>query len=236
VSVTIVVLARNEERTIGEVVSAALRVSAEVVVMDGRSSDQTAARAREAGATVHADPGRGKGSALRASLALGRGEVIVFMDADGSHDAADVPRLVAPIVAGEADLVVGSRFSGGSDELSITLPQLVRTIGNIAMNIAINTRFGVQLTDTLNGFRAIRKTTALELGLREDRHTIEHEMVIQALRRGYRVVNVSSHEYRRRFGESQIDIWREWPIFVWALFRNIVQPRRRPPQERPEER
>ena len=65
---------------------------------------------------------------------------------------------------------------------------------------------------------------AQSLALKENRHTIEQEMVIQALRRGYRVMNIPTHEYARTYGESTINIWREWPNFVWCLIRNLVQP------------
>jgi dolichol-phosphate hexosyltransferase len=226
--VSVVILARNEERTIGRIVREVAPFADEVVVMDGNSADRTAAEAQAAGAVVHRDPGKGKGSAVRASFSLARGDIIILMDADGSHDPRDIPRLAAPVAANQADLVVGSRFAGGSDELALNVPQLVRTIGNISMNIAINKRFGVALTDTLNGFKAVRKTMALELPLRENRHTIEQELVIQALRHGYRVMNIATHEYAREFGGSTINIWREWPIFVWCLLVNLVQPRTRP--------
>ena len=221
--IAVVILAKNEENTIREVVESVQPFADEIVVMDGGSVDRTSIRAREAGAAVHTDPGLGKGSAIRASLEIARGDIVVFMDADGSHAASDISRLVAPIIAGEADLVVGSRFTGGSEELSVNVPQLVRTIGNISMNIAINTRFGVELTDTLNGFRAIRASAARALLLKEDRHTIEQEMVIQALRRGFRVINRPAHEYAREFGESTISVWREWPRFVWCVVRNLLQ-------------
>ena len=223
------ILARNEERTIGRVVREVAAFGDEVLVMDGKSTDRTASEARAAGAAVHADPGLGKGSAVRASFPLATGEIVVLIDADGSHDPRDIPRLAAPIEKDEADVVVGSRFAGGSDELALNFAQLIRTVGNISMNIAINKRFGVGLTDTLNGFKAIRRSTALQLPLKENRHTIEQEMVIQALRRGYRVINVATHEYAREFGGSTINIWREWPIFVWCLFLNQVQPRVRNP-------
>ena len=224
------ILARNEERSIAKVIREVDEFAGEVLVMDGHSSDRTAAEAKAAGASVHADPGLGKGSAVRACFPLARGEIVVLMDADGSHDPADIPRLARPIESGQADLVVGSRFAGGSDELALTVAQLVRTIGNISMNIAINKRFGVGLTDTLNGFKAVRRSMALRLPLKEDRHTIEQELVIQALRHGYRVVNVATHEFAREFGKSTINIWREWPVFVWCLFRNLTQRRVR---ERP---
>jgi len=223
--ITVVILARNEERTIGRIVREVAPYASEVLVMDGNSSDRTAAEAEAAGAVVRQDPGKGKGSAVRASFTLARGDIIVLMDADGSHDPRDIPRLAAPIEADQADLVVGSRFAGGSDELALNVPQLIRTIGNISMNIAINKRFGVALTDTLNGFKAVRKSMAVQLPLKENRHTIEQELAIQALRHGYRVINVATHEYAREFGGSTIRIWSEWPIFVWCLFTNLIQPR-----------
>src|SRR5262249_40875694 len=139
------------------------------------------------------------------------------------HDVADIPRLASPIARGEADLCVGSRFAGGSDELSVSVGQLVRTIGNVSMNIAINRRWHVRLTDTLNGFRAVRREAALRVALVENKHTIEQEMVMKMLRFGYRVINVPTHEYSRRFGESHIHIWREWPTFVRCVAANLFR-------------
>jgi glycosyltransferase involved in cell wall biosynthesis len=227
VTVAVVIPARNEERTVADVVSKSSRFAREVVVMDGHSSDQTAELARKAGARVMLDPGRGKGSALRASLELVEADVLVFVDADGSHDPADIPKLALPVVKGDVDLCVGSRFSGGSDELSVNLGQLIRSIGNISMNVAINRRWNVQLTDTLNGFRAVRRAAARAVGLREGRHTIEQEMVMKMLRYRYRVQNVPAHEYARQYGKSHINIWREWPKFVWCVIVNLF-PRDRP--------
>ena len=220
--VCVVILARDEEKTIAEAVRAASRYSREVIVMDGRSRDGTADAARKAGATVFTDPGRGKGSGVRESLGHSQAEVLVFMDADGSHDPADIPRLAEMILSDETDLCVGCRFSGGSEELSVSTAQLIRTVGNIAMNIAINHRWNVQLSDTLNGFRAVRRAAALQVELTEDRHTIEQEMVMKFLRHGYRVVNIPTHEYRREFGVSHIKIWREWPMFVWCVVKNVI--------------
>jgi dolichol-phosphate mannosyltransferase len=222
--VTIVILARDEEHTIAEAVTNASGWCREVLVMDGCSSDGTEAAARKAGARVVKDDGRGKGAAIRQSLGLVETEFVVFMDADGSHDAHDTPKLVAPRVDGTADLCVGSRFAGGSDELSVSIGQLIRTIGNILMNIAINNRWNVELTDTLNGFRAVRRDAALRVGLKENSHTIEQEMVMKILRHGMKVVNAPTHEYKRRFGESHIRIWREWPRFVWCVIENVMAP------------
>ncbi len=223
-NVATVILARNEAPTVGEAVSGAVTHSARVLVMDGHSTDETVRISEEAGAEVHTDPGAGKGAAIRASLDLVTEPIIVFMDADGSHDPDDIPRLAAPVLEGSADLCVGSRFTGGSEELSITFGQLIRTIGNIAMNVAINTRWKVELTDTLNGFRAARRDSISAIGLRANIHTIEQEMVMKMLLAGYRVVNVPTHEYPRRFGDSHINIWRQWPRFVGNVAAHIFRP------------
>jgi hypothetical protein len=118
--------------------------------------------------------------------------------------------------------------------VSVSLGQLIRTIGNISMNIAINTRWKVALTDTLNGYRAVRRSAALAVKLVEDRHTIEQEMVMKMLRHRFRVGNAPTHEYARLHGHSHINIWREWPKFVWCVVENLV-PRDLPPRAaRPE--
>jgi dolichol-phosphate hexosyltransferase len=223
----VVIMARDEERTIAQCVNRAAHYAHEVFVMDGGSSDGTVGVATGADAAVIDDPGRGKGSAVRMAVDVVDADVLVFMDADGSHDPADIPSLALPVVRGDVDLCIGSRFAGGSDELSATVPQLIRTIGNIALNIAINLRWQCRLTDTLNGFRAVRRRAVASVGLREDRHTIEQEIVMKMLRHGYRVKNVPSHEYAREYGTSHINIWREWPMFVWCVVRNLI--RRYPP-------
>ncbi|HVT39972.1 MAG TPA: glycosyltransferase family 2 protein [Gemmatimonadaceae bacterium] len=225
--VVVVLPARNEVRTIGDLVARARPFCHEVVVADGHSSDGTPDAARSAGARVLRDPGTGKGGAIRMCIDTIDADVLVFMDADGSHHPEDIPRLVQLVVDGSADIAVGSRFTGGSDELSVNVGQLIRTIGNIAMNIAINRRWKIELTDTLNGFRAVRRAALLRVGLREHRHTIEQEMIMKALRYGFTVRNVATHEYTRAYGTSHINVWKEWPLFLWCMLINLVPRNRR---------
>ena len=85
----------------------------------------------------------------------------------------------------------------------------------------VNKRFGTKLSDTLNGFRAIRREVGLAIRMVENRHTIEQEMVIKALRHRYRVKNVPAHEYARKHGTSHIRIWREWPMFLGCMVKNL---------------
>ena len=145
------------------------------------STDGSAERLRAAGLTVIEDDGRGKGDALRLGIQAATGDIIVTMDADGSHDPAEIASLVAPVKAGDFDLVIGCRMRGGSDEFAGTWTMFIRLWGNNFLTQVINTRHGVSLTDTQNGFRAFRAEPFKRLGLTEDLHTIELEMVLPCL-------------------------------------------------------
>src|SRR5436309_10547838 len=128
--VTVVIPAKDEEGLIGEIVDAVKPYADEVLVVDGHSRDRTHQIAIEHGARVIQDNGRGKGEALRLSIDAATTGIVVFIDADGSHDPKDIPALVAPIKADQADMVIGSRGKGGSDELHGTLEQFIRYIGS----------------------------------------------------------------------------------------------------------
>ncbi len=219
--ISIVIPARNEERTIGQVIEKALPYGDEILVVDGHSRDRTAHIARACGVRVLTDHGRGKGDALRVGAAAVRHEITVFMDADGSHDPADIPRLVAPIRAGRADLVIGSRGTGGSDELHGDIEKLLRLIGSDIILIGINLRWRQRLTDSQNGFRAIRTEVVRSLGLRENLTTIEQEMTMKCLKKGYVVAEVPSHEYARRYGASTIRLRRVWLRYLYTFVKYL---------------
>jgi glycosyltransferase involved in cell wall biosynthesis len=219
--VTVVIPAKDEEGLIGEIVDQVKPYADEVLVVDGHSRDRTAEIAIAHGARVIQDNGQGKGEALRLALARAEGEIVVFIDADGSHDPQDIPKLVAPIRAGVSDLVIGSRGKGGSDELHGTLEQFIRYSGSQVIMLAINYRWNVRLTDSQNGFRAIRRDVGAKLGLTSNLTTIEQEMLMKALKQGYRVSEIASHEYERRWGTSKVVVWKLWFPYVWSFIRNL---------------
>ena len=117
--------------------------------------------------------------------------------------------------------MIGCRMRGGSDEFAGTWTMFVRLWGNNFLTPVINTRFGTALTDSQNGFRAIRAAAVAQLGLRENRHSIELEMVLRALKRGLRVCQVPAHEYARKAGKSSLSVVRQTPTFLRCLLRNI---------------
>ena len=219
-TVTVVIPTKNEEGLIGEIVDS-VRPYGEVLVIDGHSTDATRKVAEAHGARVVLDGGRGKGQAIRQAFQDATTDIVVFIDADGSHDPKDIPALVAPIAAGTADLVIGSRGKGGSDELHGTIGQFIRYVGSQLIMLAINYRWDVRLSDSQNGFRAIRRDVGKALDLRSNLTTIEQEMLMRALKRGYRVSEIASHEYERRWGTSKVVVWKLWWAYLWSFWRNI---------------
>ena len=219
-TVTVVIPTKNEEGLIGEIVDS-VRPYGDVLVIDGHSTDATRKVAEAHGARVVLDGGRGKGQAIRQAFQDATTDIVVFIDADGSHDPKDIPALVAPIAAGTADLVIGSRGKGGSDELHGTLGQFIRYVGSQLIMLAINYRWDVRLSDSQNGFRAIRRDVGKALDLRSNLTTIEQEMLMRALKRGYRVSEIASHEYERRWGTSKVVVWKLWWAYLWSFWRNI---------------
>ena len=220
--VTVVVPTRDEEGLIGEIIDAVRSSCDEVLVVDGHSRDRTREIAAAHHARVVLDHGKGKGEALRLALEEATGDIVVFIDADGSHEPRDIPALVAPIAAGEADLVIGSRGRGGSDELHGTLEQLIRYIGSQIIMLGINYRWNVRFTDSQNGFRAIRRDVGRSLGLTSNLTTIEQEMMMKALKKGYRVAEIPSHEYKLKWGTSKVVVWKLWFAYVWSFLRNLI--------------
>ena len=216
-------MARNEEGTIADVIRAVTPHAGETLVVDGHSTDRTREIAASLGARVVLDGGQGKGDGIRTAIAAASGEVLVFIDADCSHDPADIPGMIAPILDGAAEMVVGSRWTGGSDELGGDFGKFIRSTGSAMITLAINYRWGVRLTDSQNGFRAVLVPAARRISLSEDIFTIEQEMIMKFLKQGFRVLEVPTHEHRRRVGDSQIVVWRVAHKYIWCLFRNLVK-------------
>lgn len=220
--ISVIIPTKNEEATIGDVIDAVKPFCDEVVVVDGHSTDRTGIISSERGARFILDNGKGKGDGIRIGIKNASGDIIVFMDADGSHESSDISKLVKPILDNKADMVVGCRMTGGSDELHGDIGKFLRFIGSMIITLIINYRWGVRLTDVQNGFRAIRKEAAMNINLVENNFTIEEEMVMKCLRKRYRVMNMPAHEYARKIGTSRIVLRKVWFGFGWVVIKNVV--------------
>jgi len=219
--VSVVIAAKQEAPSIGGVIDRTRRYAHVVLVVVGQSTDGTADVAAQSGASVLADAGRGKGFAIRQAIPHIRTPVTVFLDADGSHDPEDIPLLVEPILSGEADHVVASRLRGGSSELHGGFDEFLRLAGSSLITACINWRFKCRLSESQNGFRAVRTSVLRDLDLRENTTTIEQEMTIKTLRKGWKMAEVPSHEHPRAHGVSHVRVWRDAPRYCYSLIKYL---------------
>jgi glycosyltransferase involved in cell wall biosynthesis len=199
-----VVPALNEAPSIAQVVGGLLRQSRvpldAVIVVDNGSNDGTGAIARSAGAAVVVESRRGYGYACRAGVAAAKGaDVVVLLDGDAADDPDDLPRVVQPLLDGQADLVVGSRALGAREPGSMTPHQV---FGNWLAATLMRALYGVAVSD-LGPFRAIRRDDLLALDMRELTYGWSVEMMVKAARAGLRYQEVPV-SYRRRIGVSKV--------------------------------
>ncbi len=199
--VCVIVPVYNEQDAVSMVVKGlAPHFANEIIVVDNGSTDDTAARAREAGARVVKEPRRGYGSACLAGLmAANEADVVVFLDGDNSDDPAELPRLLGPIKSEQADFVIGSRLSG-SLEPSAMAPHA--RLGNWMIARFIRSVYKIRITD-IGSFRAARRDLLLSLGMEEMTYGWPVEMLVKAARQGARIVEVPV-SYRRRIGASKV--------------------------------
>jgi len=201
VRIALIIPALDEELALATVLDELPRsLFAQVIVVDNGSRDATAAVACGRGAQLVSEPRRGYGRACLAGLAAldGAADIVVFMDADASDVPAEAQQLLEPILADEADLVIGSRL-GRAAPAALGWHQ---RWGNRLVVGLIRLLFGFRYTD-LGPFRAIRRTSLAELALRDTNFGWTAEMQVKAVRRGLRVREVPV-SYRPRLGRSKI--------------------------------
>ena len=203
--VAIVIAAYNEQGVIGSVVDALPAsicglATTTVVVSDG-SADGTVTEGREHGALVADVPvNRGQGAALRLGYRLAReggARYIVTTDADGQYNPAEMERVLAPVVAGDADFVTGSRKLGSQET-----KDLVRRMGTWVFATTISVLTGTHITDSSFGLRAMRSEVTGVVRLEQPQYQ-SAELLIAVLARGFRVTEVPATIHKRQVGESK---------------------------------
>ena len=197
---SIVIPVYNEEKTIARVVSrvAALPLNTEIIVVDDNSKDGTRdvlgrlADIPELRIFLK-EPNQGKGAALRTGFAQVTGDYIVIQDADLEYNPLDIPKLLIPILNGDADVVYGSRFIG--DEVQDE--SVVHRMGNSMLTQASNLLNGLSLTDMETCYKAFTREVIESVRIDQDRFGIEPELTAKLARRGFRFVEVPiSYNYR----------------------------------------
>jgi len=221
-TIAVLIACYNEEPTVAQVVDQfrAELPSSRVYVFDNNSSDRTAEEARRAGAIVLSERRQGKGYVVQAMFRRVDADFYVMVDGDGTYPPEAVHRLLAPVVSGDADMVIGSRLHVDSQS---QFKQLNR-LGNRLVRALLNFIFRVQLTDILSGYRVFNRRFVKSLPLFGGGFEIETELTIKAVQRGYRVLETPVDLSHRPAGShSKIQFMRDGFLIVnttLALFRD----------------
>ena len=215
VHVSVVIPCLNEVETIATCVGKAragldrLGVPGEIIVVDNGSTDGSAAAAAAAGARLLVEKRRGYGAAYLAGFADARGAYFLMGDGDDTYDFEEIPRFLAPLMAGEADLVIGDRLSG--QIMPGAMPWSHRWIGNPLLSGMLRLLFGTRIVDAHCGMRAFTRAAYDQMRLNALGMEFASEMVVSALREQLRIVELPI-TYHPRAGESKLqpirDAWR----------------------------
>lgn len=213
IGVSFLIPAYNEAATIGEVLRRidALGLDAQIIVVDDGSTDATASIAEAyADGRPHVEllrqPNRGKGSAVRLAATRMTKDIAVIQDADMEYDPVDVVELIAPIERGVADVVYGSRLSGGAPQRAYLFWHL---IGNRFLSLLTGVLYNTTLSDMETGYKAFRSDVLRSLRLTQDDFAIEPEITGEVCRRKLRIYEMPIAYYGRTYAEGKNITWRD---------------------------
>ncbi|QEU95388.1 glycosyltransferase family 2 protein [Streptomyces kanamyceticus] len=205
--VSVVIPAMNEAENLPYVFKTLPEWIHEVVLVDGNSTDDTVAVARELWPDVKVvrQLGKGKGDALITGFAACTGDIIVMVDADGSADGGEIVSYVSALVSG-ADFAKGSRFAngGGTDDMTP-----IRKLGNHVLCSVVNAKFGARYTDLCYGYNAFWRHCLDQIELDCTGFEVETLMNIRVVKAGLKVQEIPSHEYLRIHGASNLRAVRD---------------------------
>jgi dolichol-phosphate hexosyltransferase len=205
---SIVVPAYNEEHTVGDVINRlkailqTVRVPNEIIVVDDHSRDSTVKVSLSQNVKVYSLTAHmGKGYALRAGFSKAKGDIIVTIDSDGSNRPEELLLLLKPVLENEADLVIGSRFSGKRP----TSGKIFNAAGVRIFNLLVRILTGASVSDSQSGYRAMRRTVLNGLRLKSGTYEIESEMLVKIARKKFRIHEVPVSFEQRTFGVTTLD-------------------------------
>ena len=221
---SVVIPVFNERATIREIFRAvsAVDVEKEIVIVDDFSTDGTREVLPElaaAGARVllH-DRNRGKGAALRTGFAAASGDLVVVQDADLEYDPREYPKLLEPILAGDADAVFGSRFLGGPHRVMLYW----HYVGNRFLTTVSNMLSNLNLTDMETCYKVFKSEVLRNMRLRSNRFGIEPELTAKVARGRWRVYEVGISYSGRSYEEGKKITWKDGAKAVWCIVRFAI--------------
>ena len=230
--ITIIIPCKNEGKNLQIILPYLKKLYpyAEVLIVDGHSIDNTKKICYLNKCRYYLEylspnfmwrRGGGKGNALRQGAKLATKNIIVFFDADCSHDPNDIAKLVYPIINKDYLHVSGSRMLGGSKELFNSLGHIIRLLGSLIINILISLKYNYRITDAQNGLRAFDRNFFISLKTKSIHTTIEQELVCLTLAKNKPILEVPCHEHERLYGISKINIFKHGLKYLFLLLKML---------------
>jgi len=222
--VSILVPAYNEEDTIVESIRRVCAVDfganeIEIIVVDDASSDRTVERVQAMECPIRLirhDKNKGKGAAIRTALAQAKGDVVVIHDADLEYDPADIPALIAPIVAGRAPASFGTRFALGAKPSGMK-PQ--NYLANKILALSATLLFFRKVTDEATCYKAVRTDLLREMNLQSQRFEFCPEVTAKLLRARHTIAEVPVRYHARTMAEGKKIHWYDGLEALWTLIK-----------------
>ncbi len=223
--VSILIPAYNEEATLRRVVERVVQLpfDLEVVVVDDCSSDATPEIGAQLAAELpnvrfHRRPRNGgKGAAMQDAIRAASGDVVIVQDADLEYDPVDIPRVIEPLIAGQADVVYGTRLHGGGPQRAHLFSHYV---GNKLLSLVTRVLYNTTLSDVMTGYKAYRTDLVRSFDLEEPDFRFDPEITAKALRTpNVRIYELPISYFGRTFEEGKKITWRVAPAVLWILFR-----------------
>lgn len=193
----------------------------EIVVVDDCSTDGTrellqGGLEKQADRVIYHDRNQGKGAALRTGFAAVTGDIVLVQDADLEYDPKEYPRLLRPIVEGQADVVFGSRFTGGEAHRVL---YFWHYLGNRFLTLLSNAMTNLNLTDMEVCYKVFRREVLERIRIEEDRFGFEPEITAKVARQGCRVFEVGISYSGRTYHEGKKIGWRDGVRAVWCILK-----------------
>jgi glycosyltransferase involved in cell wall biosynthesis len=193
----------------------------EIIVVDDGSTDGTREVLRsivepQVDKVIYHPKNRGKGAALRTGFAVATGDIIIVQDADLEYDPNEFPEMIAPIIAGKADVVFGSRFLSGRPHRVVYFWHMV---GNKFLTLLSNMFTNLNLSDMEAGYKAFRREVIQSINIEENRFGFEPEITAKVARMDCRIYEVGISYYGRTYKEGKKIGWKDGFYAIYCIFR-----------------
>lgn len=221
---SVIVPVYNEKRTIDVILDKvrAVPIEKEIIVVDGCSVDGTREllQKQEQNAdtrVIYQEQRNGRGAAIKEGLAAATGDVVIFQDADLELDPADYPDLIAPLAAGDTDVVFGSRFLREKPKMTF-----LQYWGNRVMNIACNLLYGSKLTDVETCYQVFRREALEGIELHNNDFAFTVELTVKLIKAGHNIKEIPIHYVPRGRYEGKKIYWGDGFVSLWTLVKYRV--------------